>query len=260
MNELFAVFQGHVGFFLLMLVRMSGLFVTAPFFGSRNVSGRIRMSLAFMCALLLFPMVFRHELAIPDTLFPFPFMVIKELLVGLVMGFTAYLFFTAVQMAGQLLDMQIGFGMVSVFDPLSGQQVPLLGNFKYILAMLVFLSTNSHHFLFSGFINSYQYIPIKKEDFKPQSAEVFADMVGGLFVIAMKISIPVLSALLLSDIALGILARTMPQMNIFVVGIPVKIFIGLFVLTLVIPFYILFLEVAFNGMYQEMYKILLTLR
>ena len=121
MNELFVNFQGHVAFFLLMLVRMSGLFVTAPFFGSRNVPGRIRMSLAFMCALLLFPMVFRPELVIPDTLLPFAFMVIKELLVGLVMGFTAYLFFTAVQMAGQLLDMQIGFGIVSVFDPQSGQ-------------------------------------------------------------------------------------------------------------------------------------------
>lgn len=260
MSDLFSLIQGQLGFFLLLLVRMSGVFTTAPFFGSRNVPSQIRIVLALACALLLFPLLFRPELSLPVAFFPYALLVLKELLVGLIMGYTAYLFFTAIQMAGQVLDMQIGFGIVSIFDPQSGQQVPLLGNFKYILAMLVFLSTNSHHFLFAGLVNSYQLVPVGAVNFSPQSAEVFVDLVAGLFVIAMKIAIPVLSALILTDVALGILARTMPQMNIFVIGIPVKIFVGLFVLVLVIPFYIVFLEVAFNGMYREMYRLLLLFR
>jgi len=179
-----------------------------------------------------------------------------EFLIGLIFGFASSLIFTAVQMAGQILDMQIGFGIVNVLDPQSGQQLPLVGNFKYILALLVFLATNSHHLLLSALFNSFKLIPLTGGVFHTNIVQTIVDMVGGTFIIALKISFPVLLSLLLTDIALGILARTMPQMNIFVVGVPGKIIVGLFVLSLALPFYILFLEVAFNGMYKDIYRLL----
>ncbi|MPN24004.1 hypothetical protein SDC9_171397 [bioreactor metagenome] len=159
-------------------------------------------------------------------------------------------------MAGQLLDMQIGFGIVNVLDPQSGQQLPLVGNFKYILALLVFMATNSHHMLLAALFSSFKLIPVSGFIYHVELTEIMIDIVGGMFVIAMKICFPVLLSLLLTDVALGILARTMPQMNIFVVGVPGKIIVGLFVLSMALPFYIMFLEVAFSGMYKDIYSLL----
>lgn len=255
--DLFQLMQNQIGFFLLIFTRISGIFSTAPVFGSRNVSVYIKAGLSLMLTFILFPLVFNSAAVLPENFFGYIFLVIGEFLVGLIFGFASSLVFSGVQMAGQILDMQIGFGIVNVFDPQSGQQIPLVGNFKYILAVLIFLVTNSHHLLLAALFGSFKLIPVTGVVFQAESlADLMVNMVAGTFVIALKISLPVLVALLLTDIALGILARTMPQMNIFIVGIPGKILVGLFVLSLGLPIYITFLEVAFNGMYRDIYHLL----
>lgn len=254
--DLFQLMQSQSGFFLLIFARITGIFSTAPIFGSRNVPVIIKAGLSLVLTCILFPLVFNERVTLPDSLLGYFFIVAGELLIGLIIGFAASLVFSAVQMAGQILDMQIGFGIVNVLDPQSGQQLPLIGNFKYILALLVFLATNSHHMLLAALFSSFKLIPVTGLMFQANVAEVIVDMVGGIFVIAMKISFPILLSILLTDVALGILARTMPQMNIFVVGVPIKIIVGLFVLTLALPFYIMFLEVVFSGMYKDIYRLL----
>lgn len=254
--DLFQLMQSQIGFFLLIFARVTGIFSTAPIFGSRNVSVVIKAGFAVALTYILFPLVFNSKAIIPDAFLGYFFLVIGEFLIGLIIGFASSLVFSAIQMAGQILDMQIGFGIVNVLDPQSGQQLPLVGNFKYILALLVFLATNSHHMLLAALFTSFKLIPLTGSVFQPNLAEVIVDMVGGTFIIAMKISFPVLLSLLLTDIALGVLARTMPQMNIFVVGVPGKIIVGLFVLSLALPFYIMFLEVVFSGMYKDIYRLL----
>ncbi len=114
--------------------------------------------------------------------------------------------------------------------------------------------------LLAALFNSFQLIPVTGVVIHPGIADLMVDLVWGIFSIALKISLPVLISLLLTDIALGILARTMPQMNIFVVGMPVKIIVGIFVLSLSVPFYILFLEVAFNGIFNDIYRVLVNLK
>lgn len=254
--DLFQLMQSQTGFFLLIFARVSGIFTAAPIFGSRNIPVVAKAGLALAITYILFPMIFNTKTTIPDAFFAYVLVVAGEFLIGLIFGFASSLIFSAVQMAGQILDMQIGFGIVNVLDPQSGQQLPLIGNFKYILALLVFLVTNSHHLLLSALFNSFKLIPVTGVVFHADIAQVIVDMVGGTFVIALKISFPVLLSLFLTDVALGILARTMPQMNIFVVGVPGKIIVGLFVLSLALPFYIIFLEVAFNGMYKDIYRLL----
>lgn len=258
--DLFTAIQTSFGFFLLVLVRVSGIFIMAPIFGSRNIPAQVKAGVALMFTLVLFPLVFQSGIQLPEQLFPYVSLLISELFVGWVIGFVCSLLFSAVQMAGQVVDTQIGFGMVNIMDPQSGQQVPLIGNFKYILALLVFLITNSHHLLLAALFNSFQMIPVTGVVFHGVITELIVDMVWGVFAIALKISFPVSISLLLTDIALGILARTMPQMNIFVVGMPLKIIVGIFILSLVMPFYILFLEVAFNGMFNDIYRILANLK
>lgn len=254
--DFFALVQNQVGFFLLVFVRVSGMFIMSPVFGSRNVPKSVKAGLALIIAYCLFPLVFNSAAVIPEHFLPYVLMVIGELLVGLILGFVSSLIFSAIQMTGQLLDMQIGFGIVSILDPLSGQQTPLIGNFKYILSFIVFLSINGHHVLLSALFSSFKLIPVTGVVMPIALAEFMVNMVTWMIVIALKISLPVIVALLLTDMALGILARTMPQMNIFVVGVPGKIIIGIFVLSIALPFYIIFLEMAFDGMYKNIFSLL----
>lgn len=246
----------QTSFFLLVFARISGLFSTAPFFGSRNIPTYAKAGMSLLLSYIVFPAVFSAQTVIPEALPAYVALVAGEFLLGLIFGFASSLIMQAIQMAGHILDVQIGFGMVNVFDPQFGQQIPLLGNFKYILALMVFLAINGHHILLSALVASFKLVPVTGVVFPPSLAWFILDMVSGAFAIAFKISLPVLVSLVLADVAFGILARTMPQMNIFVVGIPAKLIIGIFALMMALPFYIAMLEVGFGGMYKDVYRLL----
>lgn len=251
------ILQNQWGLYLLVLTRISGIFIISPFLGSTNISMVIRISAAVAISLVLFPIIeVKAGAVIPESLIGYIIVLCSELFIGWIIGFIASLTFSAIRMAGQILDMQVGFAMVNVLDPTTGQQIPLIGSFKYNLAIIIFLVTNSHHLLLTGLFDSFRLIPILSNPFSISVTKLVVDMVAGTFTIAIKISLPVLVAIVLTDVALGVLARTMPQMNIFIVGIPAKIFVGLFILAFALPFYILFLDVAFNEMYGNIYVIL----
>ena len=254
--DLFTLLQNQLGFFLLIFARLSGIFSTAPIFGARNVPVMVKAGLSLLISYILLPLLIQPSIILPEALLPYVALVVGEFLIGLIMGFACSFIFHGIQMAGALLDTQIGFGIVNVLDPQFGQQVPLVGNFKYILAILVFLASNSHHLFLSAMFYSFRKIPVTQGLFRPDMADIAVDMVLAIFIIALKISLPILVALVLTDVALGILARTMPQMNIFVVGVPGKILVGIFVLSLALPFYIVFLEVVFNDIFHNMYRLL----
>jgi flagellar biosynthetic protein FliR len=248
--------QNQMGFFFLLFIRISGFTVVAPIFSSRNVPAYIKIGFSLAIAYILYPLFYNAQVKIPESIFPYIVVIAEEFVVGLVIGLASAMIFYAIQGAGNILDMQIGFGIVNVFDPLSGQQLPLVGNFKYMLALIVFLATNGHHVLLTALVESFKLVPVTGVVFHTELAGIFVDMVVELFVIALKISLPVLVALLLTDMALGVLARTMPQMNVFVVGLPGKIIVGIFVLSLALPAYVAFLEVMFNGMYSNIYHLM----
>jgi len=259
--DLYDIMQNHAGLFLLVLTRVSGIFLLAPFFGSINIPVYIRAGTAFAIAMVLFPVIDQQGIPqIPQSVVGYMLAVIVELIVGWLIGFVAYITFAAIHMAGKLLDMQVGFAVVNVVDPTSGQQIPLLGSFLYNLGIIIFLVTNGHHMVISGLFESFQMIPVLGATFDLSISDLMVDMTGGIFVTGMKIALPVLFAILLTDVGLGVLARTMPQMNIFVVGIPAKIVIGLFVLSIALPFYILFLDVMFNEMYGNISAALRAIR
>lgn len=254
--DLFALVQNQIGMFLLIFVRVSGIFTAAPVFGARNVPLLVKAGMALIFSLILLPLLSQHPPAMPGNFLVYFLFVIKEYLVGLIIGFIASLVFSSIQMAGFLIDTQIGFGMVNIMDPLFGQQVPLIGNFQYMLALLVFLATNGHHLFIMALVSSFQVVPVTQVVFHTTLAPLFVDLLIEFFIIAFKISLPVVVTLLLMDIGMGILARTMPQMNIFMIGMPAKIFVGLFMLSMALPFYILFIEVLFNGMYANLNQII----
>ena len=260
--DFYDVLQNHAAVFLLLLTRMTGLFVVAPFFGSLNVPVYIRVGAAVSFALAMFPLIDRMGLAQPppETVLAFAGAALRELFVGWIIGFVAFISFAAINMAGKMMDMQVGFSIVNVMDPTSGQQVPLIGSFLYNLALIVFVVTNGHHVLVTALMGSFESIPLMGLSAGPSIVEVIAHFTVGIFTTGLQISLPVTFAVLMTNVGLGILARTMPQLNIFVVGVPMHIVVGLFVLSIVIPFYVLFLDVLFDAMYGNITVALRTLR
>ena len=162
---------------------------------------------------------------------------------------SVYIAFAAITMAGKVMDMQAGFAVVNVMDPTSGQQMPLIGSFLYNLAIIVFVVTNGHHMIISALFESFKLVPLLGASPDLSLPLIIARFTTGIFFTGMKIAMPVTFAILLTNVGLGILARTMPQMNIFVVGIPMQLTVGVLILAMVLPFYVLFLDVLFNEMY-----------
>ncbi|NSW82424.1 MAG: flagellar type III secretion system protein FliR [Syntrophothermus sp.] len=231
--------------FLLVFARVSGLFLSAPVYSSRQIPVQIKVFLGLLLAAIITyvrPMSTRVEL---DNTGIFLVALAVEVFTGYALGLAGYVLFAAVQLAGQLVDMQMGFGIVNVMDPQSGMQVPLVGSFYYLLAILVFLGIDGHHQLLSAVYHSYDVIPILGAKFQPGFTAFLVKLGGYMFVLGVKIAAPVVAALLVADTALGFMARTVPQMNIFLVGMPLKILGGIVMLLLVIPVYVWLLQVLF---------------
>jgi len=248
--DFYELLQGHVAAFLLTLTRISGIFLISPFFGSMNIPIFFRVGIALAMTVVLFPVVDGLGApAAPASIVMFGAAVLGELFIGWLIGFVAYISFAAITMAGKVMDMQVGFAVVNVVDPTSGQQIPLIGSFLYNLAVIILLVTNGHHMILAGLIESFRAVPLAGIEANISLALIIANFTGTIFLTGMKIAMPITFAILLTNVGLGILSRTMPQMNIFVVGIPMQIMVGLFILSMVMPFYVLFLDVLFNEMY-----------
>ena len=248
--DLFTLLQDHAAVFLLMLTRCSGIFMIAPFFGSLNIPVMVRAAAAFLFAVVLFPVVDGlGPVEAPTSVLMYTAAVLEELFIGWLIGFVAYVCFSAIHMAGKVMDMQVGCAVVNVMDPTSGQQIPLIGSFLYNLGLIVFLVTNGHHMIITALAESFRVVPLLTMQPNLSLTMIMVNFTNGVFVTGMKIAMPVTFAILLVNVALGILARTMPQMNIFVVGIPLQLMTGVTILALLLPFYVMFL----GGMFDEMY-------
>ena len=223
--------------FLLIFCRVTTFFVIAPLISSRNVPTRFKVGLATMVAILVYLSYGTTQTAAFDG--EYVLLIIREMLIGLLLGYVAYMMIIAIQIAGAVLDIQIGFGMASVFDPTTGAVTPLTGNFKYMIAMLMFLSMNGHHRLLDAIVYSYNWVPIDNDLFvKIYDGSIMEFLLRAfamVMVVAFQMAAPIVVALFLTDVGLGFLAKTAPQFNIFVIGVPIKIIVGLILLLLLMP-------------------------
>lgn len=251
--DFFDLLQNHIAAFLLMMTRISGLCIIAPFFGSQNIPVRLRVGLTFIMAMLLFPVIDQKFPVdeLPPTMLGYMISVIGELFVGWLIGMVAYIVIVAINMAGKIMDMQVGFAMVNVMDPTTNQQNALIGSFLYNLCIIIFLVVNGHHMLLGALVGSFESIPMGGVGMSMDLSRLMIDFTNGIFLTGMKVALPVTFAILMINVALGVLARTMPQMNIFVIGIPMHLMIGVFVLMMLVPFYIVFLDVVFDEIYAN---------
>jgi flagellar biosynthetic protein FliR len=248
---------------LLIFCRLTAFFITAPVFSTKNnVPPQFRIGLSLIITLLVF-FSSGTDRAVPmDT--DFVYYIIRESLIGALLGFVAYLFITVVQIAGSFIDMQMGFGIANVIDPMSGVQSPVFGSFKYMIAILLFLAWNGHHYLLLGIMDSYQLIPLDNSFFSALASgtptELLARSVTTAFTLAFQMAAPIVASMFLVDLALGLLTKTAPQFNVFVIGMPLKIIVGLIITILLVPSFASLFQTLFTTMFDNMYLMLRAIR
>lgn len=221
--------------FLMVLGRTTGLMVVAPYFQSRTMPVMVRAGLVLLLTMVLAPVLklqpggdwVHGTLWLQD--------VAAEVVTGLTMGFILNLSFAAIQLAGQMLDVSMGFGVVNIIDPQSGSEMPIMGQFQQILAIWLFLLMGGDHLVIRALAFSYKIIPPAGFSFSSHGVYSIVQSFSGMFLLGIQIALPIVGAIFLTDLILGIVSRLIPQINVFMTGFPIKITLGLLLLILAIP-------------------------
>ena len=247
------IFTPYIYNFLFILLRAGIVVSLLPFFGSRNFPAQFKIGFIVAIALILTPVV---ELNVSKT--GIPFVVMREAIIGIILGLTARFIFLAVEMAGQVISNAMGLSIAAIFDPDFGESTQI-ARFYGMAAMLIFLSMDAHHDLIYVFVKSYEWLPGGQISVKDLIPEVIS-VSGEMFLIALKISAPVVIAMLISHLLLGFIYKAAPQMNIFFIGYPVYIFVGFVVILMGIPVLTQVIGGYMNGIKDEMVRIIAIAR
>ena len=226
----------NIDLFLFVFVRMMGFFIILPVFSGQNIPAQAKITIAAGIALIAVPQGLIAVPAYTANMWGLAILLIQEFLTGFIVGFTVYLLFAVFYFVGQLVDFQIGFSMVSVYDPVSQIQAPITGNLYYLIICAFFVQTGGMHRFVYEMVQSYRTLPIGGADLLSNSAlmSYMLGMMVDYLTIGVKLSLPIVGTIIIVDVALGVLVKASPQMNIFVVGMPIKVFIGLIVLMVTI--------------------------
>lgn len=245
--------------FIWPLTRILGLIMVAPVFGHRAVPARVKIGLGIFIALIIAP-----------TLPPMPavglgswhglFILVQQLLIGIAIGFIMRIVFAAAEAAGEIVGLQMGLGFASFFDPQSAGQTLVLARFFNMLALLVFLAVNAHLLLIGVLVDSFQTLPISPQPLSAAGFYTVATFGSTVFAVGLQLALPLIAILLMTNLSLGILTRSAPQLNIFAIGFPITLGVGLIVLDLTLPYFVPQLEQMLQNGFQATTLVIQTLR
>jgi len=230
--------------FLLAFLRLSGFFAVFPLFSRPYCPVTVQVFLALLTSALLAPGLAGEAVHLLDgglQMLQMGLLAAREMILGGALGFSAYVIIIVGQMAGQFLDYQMGFFTASEIDPQFGTSIPMMGNYLYLMTLVLFVGINGHHQLLRILRESFNRVPLGSP-FAPEALTHMFDLIGWMFAAAVQLSLPVLGCLFATAVAMGVLARTMPQLNIFVLGIPLRILMGFVILLAGVPMYASFLR------------------
>ncbi len=227
----------------LIFLRIASALVVMPIFGHRGIPLTVKVGLAGFLAIFLQPGVVLPTALLGNQvgLLTFISVAVPEIVVGLLVGMVTCFIFYGVELSGQFLGMQIGFNMVTLIDPLMEEQISVIGQLQYLFAAIIFLIFNGHHFLLEGLSQTYQAIPLGASQFPSSVITLFIKLSADLF----------MAAIFLSEVALAIIARTVPQMNVFIVSFPLRIGVGLLALALSWPLFTYVLELLWRNFQDD---------
>lgn len=219
-------------YFLLLLSRISAFVMVAPFFSNTNTPNRHKAGFSAVVAIMLYFTVPRMELDYGGTM-GYAFVVIKEVICGLIMGYMTSCCRYIMLFAGTLMDMDIGISMAQVFDPSTGSQVAITGNLYNYMILLLLMVSDMHRYIFRAMVDSFTLIPLGYVNVNSEALYItFVKFMGDLFIIAFRIFLPVFACIMILNCVLGIMVKVSPQMNMFSIGIQLKMIVGFTVLFL----------------------------
>ena len=225
----YEVALGQLELFVLILIRLASFVYAAPFFNTANVPNRFKIGFSLALSMIVYSL--HPDMAVQyDNIIDYCIIVVQELIVGILLGAVSSFAVQIIQFSGKIIDMDIGLSMAQIYDPTTRMQVGIMGNFYYYLVMLLLIVSGLHRYLVAAIVETYNAIPVGGVKF---SSTIYTDIlkfVSEYFVIGFRIALPVFAVMLLVNCILAIMAKVSPQMNMFVVGIQLKLFVGLLVI------------------------------
>jgi flagellar biosynthetic protein FliR len=223
--------------FVIVFTRLSGLMTTAPLISTYPIPMQVKIWFMAMVALIMFPIVMAQTgLQVPTSIPILGLVLIKEFMVGYIAGFVANVVFIGVEIAADLVSMQVGLTAAQAMNPMTGDNSPILTQAYTMIAAMLFIGLNGYQWLFSAIFKTFQVIP---PGYDLTVSGTFTHNViyltSQIFIIGLNIALPVFSVLLITDVLLGFMAKMMPKMNIFMVALPLKIYIGLTLFIMLVP-------------------------
>ncbi|HEX3037495.1 MAG TPA: flagellar biosynthetic protein FliR [Oscillospiraceae bacterium] len=235
---------------LMIFMRMSGCVMFNPILGRRNLPTIFQVGLTLMLTLFTYPLVPAQALEISSFLVFFV-VAIKELLVGFIIGFIIQMFMSIIQVSGEMIDMQLGVSMSKVYDPASNVSMPLSASYINIMFILIFFAANGHLTLVQIFTKLCTIVPYGDQLTSASVYQNLVSMFSLILIYAIKISLPVLAAEFITEIAVGLVMRAVPQIDVFTISIQLKVIIGFAVILIMVPPLATFLERLINIMFDN---------
>lgn len=247
-------------YFLLVFVRISSFVSTAPFFSMTNVPRQFKAGFAFWVSVVVFYGINPHAEIEYSSIISFSLIIMKEAFAGIVIGLGANICMSILSLAGKIADTETGLSMVQLFDPTTREMTGFTGNIYTYSVTLIMIVTNMHHIILKTFIDTYTLIPIGTVAFNSEKVtQVVIKFLGDYISIAFRFCLPVVAALMILNAFLGILAKTSPQMNMFAVGIQLKLLLGLSVIFLTVSLMPALSEYIFKEMRMMMEAMIVVL-
>lgn len=245
--------------FFVIFLRVTSFYFAAPVFGGAGVPPHTKIGLGLLTSVIMLFVVDMGSFRIPGTMTEFFLIASMEVVVGILLGYAVSLLFAGVQFAGMLMGYQMGFAVANVLDPTSNEQVSILGQFLFIFAILYFLALDGHHLLIRALVDSYTLAPPLGIGITGDTIVIIVRIFTGMFYLGLQIALPIIGTLFLIDVGLGIVAKTVPQMNVFIIGLPLKSLVGLIVLTITFGLISVFIRIEVGKLAVNVYWLIRSL-
>jgi len=242
--------------FILVVLRVSVFFTVWPVFGSSRVPRHSKILLSLIVSFMIFPLVGWQKLDSDSMTNLYLFMLAKEAFVGIIMGSIAQLFFYSIQVCGNMVSDAIGLSSTQILNPTADTQSTVVEEFYLILVTMFFLAINGHHIFISGLFKSYELVPLSSTALNLGVLQHYGSFVQEVMVAGLKLSAPVFVSVFTMNIAMGVVGRAVPQMNVLVTGIGINILLGLFVMTISIPMMLDSLPSFLNDTVTDIFRVL----
>ncbi len=249
-----AQLQIWIAAFFWPFFRILAMIVASPFLGARGIPAATKIGLALVMTVLVAP-VLGPMPDVPPASAQGLFILVQQLMIGTAMGLVMRVVFSAIEMAGHVMGLQMGLGFATFFDPQNAAQIPVLGQFMGLIAMLFFLAINGHLMMITALVQSFSVLPIGLHPISGQGWYTFALWGGEVFRGGLLISLPVVAVLMMTNVALAVLTRAAPQLNIFAVGFPLTLAVGFIVIALSLGYFMPLFGQMFDTGVQMMLRI-----